>query len=106
VNGAVDDFEACPSGEQGGLVDDCAVDRQDRDLLERDDIGPERGDDPGDRFEPVQADLSPPRGREWLARTDPGADVPADDAEPAGKTRRVRWARPIGWRRQVAAPPT
>jgi len=103
---AVADRQPRPLGQQCRLVDDRAVDVQDRDLLERDRVGVERGDEPGDRLEPDLADMSPPGRRKRLARADPRPDVPADDAEPAGRARRVRRDRGVERRRQVAAPAT
>jgi hypothetical protein len=103
VGRAVADREPRPSGQQRRLVDDRAVDVQDRDLLERDDVGAERGDEPGDRLQAVQADVPPPRRRKRLAGADPRPDVPGDDAEPAGRARRVRCDRAVVRRREVAA---
>ena len=66
--------------ELGRLVDDLAVDIEEGHLLEADDARIERIDEPGDAFEPLDADMPPPGGREGLTRADGGPDVPRRDA--------------------------
>jgi hypothetical protein len=76
-----------PVGEPAkleGLVDDAAVDVVECDLLERDDIGVELADDPGDTREALVRDVAPPGGRERLARSDRGPDIPGRDPERSG----------------------
>ncbi len=77
---AVADIEPGEPRELGRLVADDAVDRRERDLLERDDVCVEVLDDLRDPPEPLRINVEPPRIRERPG-TDPGADVIGRDAQ-------------------------
>ena len=63
------------------LVVEVAVRRQQGDLLQRDQVRVELGDDPGDPRQAVAVDVPPPGRRERLTRTDRGPDVPCRDPD-------------------------
>jgi hypothetical protein len=67
--------------EFDGLIVELAVRREDRDLLERDDVGVEVPDDAGDPLQSITPDVPPPGGRERVARADGRPDVPGRDAD-------------------------
>jgi len=76
---AVADMAAGQPGEVRRLIVDLAIDVHDRDLLERHDVGVERGEDRADPLQAILMDMTPPGGRERLTGTDRGADVPGHD---------------------------
>ena len=77
---AVADLHAQLAREVAGVVDEVAVAAEERDLLERHDVGVQPGHERADRPEAIGVDPGPPSVREGPG-TDCGADVPGDDAE-------------------------
>ena len=81
VDGGIPDPPSGQPPEFRRLVDDFAVDVQEGDLLEADDVGVERANGLPDPLQPIGRDVPPPGGWEWLTRADAGPDVPRRDAE-------------------------
>jgi hypothetical protein len=65
----------------GRLVEQRTARGEDGDLLERDGVGVERGDDRRDPTEAVGVDVPPPRRWERVAGADRRPDIPAGDPD-------------------------
>jgi hypothetical protein len=89
VDGGVTRLEPERAAQLAGHVGRGAVDRHERDFLERDDIRLEPGDDVADQPQPRQIDVPPPGG--WKrTRPDRGTNVVRDDRQAVA--RGWRWA--------------
>ena len=93
MRSGVSDGHAELPAQLSRLIVERAVDGQDRDFLERDDVGLEVREDRADPLQAVAADVPPPCGRKWLAGTDRRADVPGDDPQARRPGRRARHDR-------------